>query len=272
MISKSKNFLYSYYQILIAYTVTICFVRGFEYFSLANKSFVSNTYTYELLGIVYDVWICLIYGFVLLLPVYLISLLSNKLAKGIFHLLNIVLLVNYICLIIVFSERNNPFDHEFFTRKSYDTWTTVKQMMTSGFSLYIPFLLYIPFYFLVYFKWAKTIHFKQPIFIVLLSCTVLAAAFFKFSNPSQSLFKSAGAYYLTTNKLTYWIADSYNYFQTKDKYDASKLSAKELTDAIDFYQQNQPFEFTNKEYPLLHKASTQDVLGSFFNLDSVPKV
>lgn len=268
MILKNKNFLYSYYQILVAFIVTICLVRGFEYFSVANKSFVGNTYAYELLGIVYDVWICLIYGFVLLLPVYLISLLSNKLAKGVFHLLNIVLLVNYICLIIVFSERNNPFDHEFFTRKSFDTWTTVKQMMTSGFYLYIPFLLYIPVYFLVYLKWLKKINFKQPVVILLLGCTLLASLFFKFANPPQSLFKSAGAYYLTVNKLTYWIADSYNYFQTRDKYDASKLSAKELSDAIDFYQQNQPFEFTNKEYPLLHKSSDKDVLGSFFNLDS----
>lgn len=268
MTLKNKAFFNSFYTILTALTVSVCLIRGFEYVSVANKSFVSNTYAYELLGIFYDVWMCLIYGFIVALPLYLISLVSNKLAKGIFHLLNIVLLVNYICLIIVFSERNNPFDHEFFTRKSYDTWTTVKQMMTSGFYLYIPFLLYIPVYFFVYFKWIKKINFKPSAIKIFLAVNLLAVVFFKFSNPSQSLFKSARAYYLTTNKLTYWVADSYNYFQTKDKYDASKLSAKELNEAIGFYQQNQPFEFTSKEYPFLHKASTQDVLGSFFNLDS----
>ncbi|MBC7588208.1 MAG: LTA synthase family protein, partial [Chitinophagaceae bacterium] len=47
-----------------------------------------------------------------------------------------------------------------------------------------------------------------------------------------------------------------------------KLSKNELAAAIDFYQQNQPFEFTSKEYPLLHKSSQEDVLGNFFNLDS----
>jgi hypothetical protein len=58
-------------------------------------------------------------------------------------------------LVITFSERNNPFDHEFFTRNSKDTIDTVKQMLTAGFMPYIPFLFYIPLYFLVIIFWQK---------------------------------------------------------------------------------------------------------------------
>ncbi len=265
---KTKDFFQRYYQIIVPFIVTVCLVRFFEYASVANKSFVNYTYAYELLGLLYDMWVCFMYAFIFLLPYFLLCLVNKKLASFVFHLLNVSLLVCYICLIIVFSERNNPFDHEFFTRKAFDTWTTTKQMMTSGFYLYIPFIVYIPFYFLLYFKWTRKIDVKKNVLVGLIFISFLATALFKFSNPSQDNFKSAGAYYLTCNKVTYWVADSYNYFQTKDKFDASKLSKNELVAAIDFYQQNQPFEFTSKEYPLLHKASEQDVLGSFFNLDT----
>ncbi len=268
MTQQSKDFFQRYYRIIVPFIVTVCLIRCFEYYSVANKSFVTNTYAYEILGLFYDAWACLIYSFLFLLPYLLLSLIGKKLATLIFHLLNVSLIIAYICLIIVFSERNNPFDHEFFTRKAFDTWTTTKQMMTSGFYLYIPFLLFIPLYFLLYFKWARKINFRPRGLVGLMACSFIATALFKFSNPSQDRFKSAGAYYLTSNKVTYWVADSYNYFQTKDKFDAGKLSKEELASAIDFYQQHQPFEFTSKEYPLLHKASEQDVLGNFFNLDS----
>jgi len=265
---KLRNFLQSYYKVIVAFAATVCLIRGYEYYAVANKSFVGNTWAYELLGLVYDIWACFIYSAIFALPYLLLSLVHKRIAISFFHFLNIALIVCYICLIIVFSERNNPFDHEFFTRKAFDTWTTTKQMMTSGFYLYIPFLLFIPLYFLLYFKWAKKINFNRRGLIVLVSCSLLSTAFFQFSNPSQDNFKSAGAYYLTSNKLGYWVADSYNYFKTKDKFDAGKLSKEELATAIDFYQQNQPFEFTSKEYPLLHRASEKDVLGNFFNLDS----
>lgn len=267
MTPKFSIFLQKYYRVLLAFIVTICLVRGYEYYSVANKSFVTHTYAYEMLGLVYDVWLCLIYGLLFLLPYLLLSFVKDKLATIVFHLLNVLLLISYLCLIIVFSERNNPFDHEFFTRKSVETWTTTKQMMTGGFSIFVPFLLYIPLYFLLYFKWTNNIQIGKKWIIGLLCCSLLASIFFKFSNPSQDGFKSAGAYYLTTNKLTYWIADSYNYFQTKDKFDAGKLTKAEVADAINFYQQNQPFNFTSKEFPLLHTSSNQDVLGNFFNLD-----
>jgi phosphoglycerol transferase MdoB-like AlkP superfamily enzyme len=265
---KTKDFLSKYFKIIIAFTITVCLVRVFEYVSVANKSFVARTYAYELLGLVYDVWACLLYAVIFFLPYYLLSLINKKVTAFIFHLLNFLLLVCYICLIIVFSERNNPFDHEFFTRKSFDTWTTTKQMMTSGFYLYIPFLLFLPFYFFLYYKWAIRINFKQRVLVGLIFISLLATAFFQFSNPSQDNFKSAGAYYLTCNKLSYWVGDSYQYLTTKDKFDAGKLSKEELEAAINFYQQNQPFEFTSKEYPLLHTASNKDVLGNFFKLDS----
>lgn len=268
MKQKTRDLLQSYYQVLIAFMLTICLIRGYEYYAVANKSFVSNTFAYELLGLVYDVWSCLVYSVVFAIPYFLIGYINKRAGAFIFHFVNVALIVSYICLIIVFSERNNPFDHEFFTRKAFDTWTTTKQMMTSGFYIYIPFLVYIPLYFLLYFKWSRKINFGKKGLIVCGSLSLLSTILIAFSTPNPTLFKSNGAYYLTSNKLAYWAEDSWHYFREKDQYDASKISKAELDAAIDFYQQNHPFEFTSKEYPLLRKADTSDVLGTFFNLDS----
>jgi uncharacterized sulfatase len=88
--------------------------------------------------------------------------------------------------------------------------------------------------------------------------------------PLQSKFALPGGYYLESNKFTYWINDSYHYLTTKDKFDAHQLNDKELLSEIQYYQKEQPFEFTSTEYPLLHKDKSKDVLGGFFNLTPVP--
>ena len=263
----ATTFFRYYYRTLLCFIITICLVRVYEFYSVGSKSFVQHPLLFEFYGLLYDVWACFIYSFLFLLPYFLLWLVHKKLAAIIFHTVNVVLLICYISLIVVFSERTKPFDHEFFTRNAADTWVTAKQMMAGGFLVYIPFIIYLLIYFVLYNKKLKKINISNKQLILLAAETLLFTVFFKYSNPPERWFKQPGAYYLVCNKMSYWVADSYKYFTTKDLYDASKLNNKELEAAINFYQQNQPFEFTSKEYPLLHKNTGEDVLGSFFDLD-----
>ncbi|MFX5743351.1 hypothetical protein ABTE37_20645, partial [Acinetobacter baumannii] len=77
-----------------------------------------------------------IYTTVALAPAMLLALIHKKAGLVFAHALNVIAIIMYVSLLIVFSERNVPFDHEFFTRSSKDSWLTTKQMMTSGFKLY----------------------------------------------------------------------------------------------------------------------------------------
>jgi uncharacterized sulfatase len=266
MLLKRDSFLGKYYQIVVAFVITACLIRVYEYFAIARKFFITHPIQFEIAGLLYDVWACLIYSTAFLLPYFLLSLSSKKLANIIFHVLNVLLIVMYLALIVVFSERNTPFDHEFFTRSLHESWLTTKQMMTSGVLLYLPFAAYIGIYFLLYNKLFRKKQFKQKTIIVFVLFSFLSTLFIKFCSPKQSWFKQTAAYYLTCNKFNFWITDSYQYFSTKDKYNADKLSSEQISEAIDFYQKNQPFEFTGKEYPLMHKSGI-DVLGGFFNLN-----
>jgi len=256
--------------IAVAFTVTICLTRIFEYIAVASKFFIANAYKYELAGLLYDVWACLIYSCIMLIPFLLLYFINKHIASVFFHFVNVLFIMMYLALLIVFSERTRPFDHEFFTRNAADSWLTTKQMLTSGFKLYIPFIIYIALYFVLHYQVFKRMVIKKAFPVSLICLCLLSVFFIQFAMPTQSNFPKAGGYYLECNKFSFWIKDSYHYFKTKDNNTVSKLNNKQLESEIEFYQNEHPFQFTSKEYPLLHLNNSKDVLGSFFNLNKTP--
>ena len=258
-----------FFTISIAFILTIVLIRVYEYVFVATKLFVANSFKFELAGILYDVWLCLIYLCILLLPIYLLSLISKKLGSFFLHFFNVLFIIIYIALIIVYSERNTPFDHEFFTRSLKDSFITCKQMLTGGWFVYIPFIIYIGLYVVTCVIARKRIFINKRTALIIIGLSMISTITCVYAIPSSRLFKQTAAYYLTCNKFSFWLADSYTYFKNKGKKDV-ELTDIQLTEAIDFYQKNHPFEYTNKDYPLLHKSSNKDVLGSFFNLKATP--
>ncbi|MDB5232128.1 MAG: Sulfatase [Chitinophagaceae bacterium] len=261
-------FARQYFRVFLSFLVTVFLTRIYEYFFVASKLFIDQAYRFEAYGLLYDAWMVFIYGFIIFFPFLLLYFLNKRIAFVFFHLINLVVLICYIGLILTFSERNTPFDHEFFTRKTAESLTTVKQMMSGSLKVFVPFVLYIGLYFLLYYKAFKNLAVNTKIIFVSAFLFLAAVLFAGYSNPSPGNFQKIGGYYLTSNKLTYWIQDSYHYLTSKAK--NHPLNNKELEKQISFYQQNQPFQFTNKEYPLLHKNDNKDVLGSFFNLKTTP--
>ncbi|MES2003717.1 MAG: LTA synthase family protein [Bacteroidota bacterium] len=240
-------------------------LRVFEYVTVASKSFTRSSWRFELLGLVYDTWFWLIWCVILFLPLWLLHRSKEKAASIVFHVLNVLLLMCFLGLLITFSERNSPFDHELFTRNAKDTIDTVKQMLAGGIKPYIPFIIYLPVYFILYNGVTKKIRVSKKPFLLLSCVSILALCFLPFANPSPNWFKQNSAYYLTVNKFSYWVQDSYRFLSGKNK-----KPDINLPEEIAFYHDNQPFHFTSSQYPLLHRNDDADVLGSFFNLKPSP--
>lgn len=259
----------AFFKISLSFLWAIALVRVYEYRTIASKLFLSHSFLYEIWGIVYDIWFWGICCLPLFAIYWLLGRFNKKLATYFLQLLHLVILSMYLALIIVFTERNTPFDHEFFTRSFRESWLTTKQMMTSGFKVYLPFIIYAGIYLGTYHFWLKSR--VLSIRTLLLSTGIVLLSFITlwFSNPSEKWFQSPAAYNLVCNKFSFWVRDTYLYFHEKNLAD-KKLSPEELQAAIDFYQQNQPFNFVSKEYPLLHRNDEKDVLGGFFNLGSTP--
>jgi uncharacterized sulfatase len=260
------QFAKKYIAVLFALAISFCLIRTYEYILIAHKSFISHAILYEFVGLLYDIWIISLYGIFLVPIIGLLWLSNQKMAINIFHVLNVILIITYISLLNVFSERNTPFDHEIYTRSIQESWTTSKQMMTSSLWVFIPFVLYISTYFFIFNKWFKGIHIGNNSLKAVSLIILLSLVFMGYSNPNEDKFEDEKAYYFTANKFTYWINDTYQYFKNLDRFNSDKLSPEALRKEIDFYQENQGFAFTSKEYPLLRKNENKDVIGGFFNL------
>lgn len=263
---NETGFIQRFFAISSGLLACIFLLRGFEYFAAASKSFVGRAYLYEMLGFGFDSLTWLIWCGVLILPLWLISKVSIKTAVLVQHVFNVVFILSLLGLLITFSERNTPFDHELFTRNSQDTIDTVKQMMGGGVKPYLPFLFFIPVYFIFSSFLQKRIRQPQNVLRVFVACTLVSLLFIGFANPNPDYFRQRNAYYLTVNKLAFWTEDSYRFLFGKKTGDMMSNMAEEIT----FYQQSQPFQFTNNAYPLLHQNNEKDVLGPFFNLHLQP--
>lgn len=226
-----------------------------------------HAYVYELLGWLYDIWVIGIYACIMTLPVYLVWRSNKKMGASFFHVFNALLIITYISLLIVFSERNTPFDHEIYTRSVAESWTTSKQMMSSGVLVLLPFIIYICLYLFIHYKWMNKLKISLNALRVISGIMVFSLVFIGYANPTEENFDQEKAYYFTANKFTYWIEDTYEYFSNINQFNADKLSPEALKEQINLYQKNQGFEFTSQEYPLLRKNNNKDVLGSFFNLN-----
>ena len=216
MAIQNRFFLQQFFRITISFLVSFCLIRVFEYFFIASKSFVDHAFAFELGGLLYDVWAWLIYCFVCFFLFLILFFIHQRIARIVFHSINVILIILYLALLVVYSERNVPFDHEFFTRSIHESWLTSKQMMTSGIKLYIPFAVYIAIYFIAYFKVFLYKNFHGYFLIGTMVLSVLSVVLIRFSDPEQSWFKQQTAYYLTSNKFTFWIKDSYEYFKEKN--------------------------------------------------------
>lgn len=262
MSEQKPPFFQQFFRIALALLLTLFALRVFEYVAVASKSFAIQSYRFELAGVFYDLWLWLIYFGILYFPILLLYKLNKAAALIVFHLLNVLFIICSLGLLITFSERNTPFDHELFTRKSKDTIDTVKQMMGAGLKPYVPFIIYLPAYFILYKILTRKLTASKVLLSTLTIVTILSLVFIKFANPSPDWFKQSSGYYLTVNKLSYWINDSRHFLFSKDT-----RNAPDLAEEIEFYHTNNSFKFTSSEYPLLHRNTDADVLGGFFNLN-----
>jgi len=270
MPSFKKEVLPAYFTVTIPFLLVICLVRIFEYFAIANKFFIPHVYRLELAGLVYDTWMWCMYCVLFFAPFTALYYVKKQMGLVFLHVCNHLLIIMYLALLVVFSERNTPFDHEFFTRSMYESWLTTKQMMTSGWMVYLPFVIYLSLYWLLYRTVGLAAVLPFTVLRLVVGTCLLATALFSYASPSEAWFNHATGYYLTTNKFGFWIQDSYAYFSNKDNFEQRTLSNAELAKEVSFYQANQPFKFTSTEYPLLHADSSKDVLGNFFNLQKTP--
>ncbi|MGE5519737.1 MAG: LTA synthase family protein [Candidatus Dadabacteria bacterium] len=268
MFPKRVQYLQQYFSLTLPLLLTFYLVRAYESIFIASKVFVDHPLKYEIQGLFYDTWLWFIYTSILLVPFFILYHFLKSAGKTFIIGSSILFLFTYLALLVVFTERNTPFDHEFFTRSAKDSIETSKQMLTSSLKVYVPFILYTCIYILSL-KLFRKFRPLAGISYCAVCVGIISIGFVSHANPSPSSFKSKVAYYLVCNKFSYWISDSYNYFNSKQVSNFN-FGDRQLELEVNYYQFQHPYQFTSKEYPLLHTNNSKDVLGPFFNLSKNP--
>lgn len=267
MAAEDRSAVQDFLRCQFALLLLIPLLRVFEYCAVAQRLFVAHPAGYEAIGLLYDTWLWAIWSVACFLPFWALHRLTPRLALPIQHLLNCALLIVLLALLLTFSQRNAPFDHEFFTRSTRESWETVKQMATTGWLVFLPFVICLPLYFGLYFYGLRKRTIRPRLRLVTGLVSVLLAGLFSFAQPDAAWFPQHSAWYLSCNKLSYFVQDSYRFLRRPKE---APISDAALRQAVAFYQAQQPFHFTNPQWPLLHRSDEPDVLGPFFHLQSTP--
>jgi len=269
---KTKNCLSDYLTVTIPLAIIFYLLRVFEYFTAGIKLAASTNFIIAIIRWFYfDTCTWLIYIALLFIPFLLFYIINRKAGRYFLLVINGLTIIGLFSLLIVFSERLVPFDHELFVRNGSESFTIIKNVVTGRFWINAPVILYLAGYYVLY---AIVFSGKKISGIFILTTIVLS--FFsliaiRYTRPSFKNYAQFQEYYLVTNKLYYFTADSYSYLRKNRTINTT--NKEEVSREIDYFWKVHPNRYVDKEYPLLHIDESQNVLKDFFRTsDTIPNI
>ncbi len=266
MNKKLAGILNKYVGASFVFWIAFIAIRMYETITLLLiHSSEQSLLVFEIRGILFDTATVLLLSSISLFPFVALSYIKSAFANGFLILYHLVLCLLYIILSKVFIIQLIPVDQVIFTYTISDLWLAVTSSSSETWTTFIPIVL-LPILYLFGWKKARNLNLnKKVLYTFCISC-VLILPLFKSSyydrHPGQ--FKN----FVINNKLSYFIHNSILYYN----------DAKQLEKPIDIAQEtklyrnfNPQWEFTNSEYPFLHKTTKEDALGPFFKLNDSKK-
>jgi phosphoglycerol transferase MdoB-like AlkP superfamily enzyme len=274
--NKAKACLTDYFKVTLPLVFVFCLLRVYEYCTSGIKLSISdNVFLVLSKGWYFDVFTWFIYSLLLLLPYLLVYWVNRKAATTFLKIVNSFTILGFFGLLVVYSERMVPFDHELFVRTPADSFSTMKEVFFGRFWDISPVFAYLALYWtLCYWPFSKLRADKWNRFAIpLAALSVLSTVLMQYSAPSAKNYEQVQEYYLVSNKLNYFASDCYTYLFRKSNLDARLATRDDVLREINYYQQNTKFNFVNKEYPLLHLDESKNVLKAYLRQsDTLPNI
>lgn len=270
-LKKSSNLLdnsaRSLFKIVLLYFFSDLIIRIYEFINLYNNVNFENIFFLELQGFFYDNFKILIIS-LFLYPIY--TLIFSKAPKLIY---NIIISIVFIYIVISFLTLEfyfvslSPLDQIFYQYSLKDLVFIIR----SSASISILFYLFLSVLIFLFFYLNKkiTLHLKPTIFFIS-AIWILSISFISDSHVREKNYNDINEYYAVKSKGLYFFEKSGNYFKQIIK-KKTYFTPKYIQNLSNAYREQFPeYEFTNINYPLLHKSKTKDVLGKYFNKKKEP--
>src|ERR1035437_612 len=149
--NKTKECLSDYLIICLPLAVVFYLLRFYEYFTSGIK--LATTHNFFVIiakWLFFDTYSWLVYIALLFIPFLLLYLINKNIGRYFLLLINGLTILGFFGLLVVFSERLVPFDHELFVRKASETFSVIENTFTGRFLFISPIIVYIIVYFILY--------------------------------------------------------------------------------------------------------------------------
>ena len=233
------------YEIFFVWKQT--FFQSIQISLIADSLFYDLIFYFQITG-----FLCLIF--------IIIFFLSQKAAIIVFRVLGTTLTFIYLLLILYFSKSAIPLGSDLFGYSISEISHTVGSAGGFDIGYLIVFLIFIAIMTLA-FIWFDKIKLHKSVISIFFTLLIIIILFgYKFT-PIQEEFSSTTDYALTVNKFQFFVSKTYHYLFVGDfeipisnyYYDADSSATS-------------GFNYTDPNYPFLHKETAPDVLGNYFNI------
>lgn len=272
VLDRFKNSLVLFVKYAVGLLATLIFIKCLEYLYIAIKAQLPNGFLLlSLKALLFDT-VFLLKSLPFLYLLFLLFYFSLKVKQHIYISIFVIFglyIFTYLLLIKYFFTAMVPLGSDLYGYSIHD----IKQTISSSVSIDILGILVfiLPFVFLWFaLKLTNKIKFINLKVASAVSLASFALLYFNVSAlPPQSGFKTDYAYNLAINKEAFFLESSYTYFFDNEP-NVDIYAANYFEEDMDNENGVRPqLKYVNANYPFLREENTTDVLGNFFNIDSI---
>ena len=257
---------YRYLNNVLALLAIFWLMRLFDVFVIAKEfSFPSGMRGSHLLGILYDTYFVFKVAGVFLLPYLLLTLLRIRIAQGMFVFSGILVVVVNLMLIVYFASTKIMLGSDIFGYSVAEIRETLQTSNSFSVINVIPFIAF-PILYLALHHYIVRIKIPNVVYYIFYPAIAVVFLSSGYSVASANSFKDSFGASLATNKFGYFALKASDYIAEMEQIENAKKGT--FVDDSGGLLVNSK-DYVSKEFPMLRKDNTPDVLTPFFDTTKV---
>jgi len=249
-------------MIFVVRLLDFIFITGFSNNPQGVSNIILNAFKFDLV-------LYLRVSAVLMIPYLIIAYFSQKTAKYFFVYMSLFLIVGELLLLKYFATAKVPLGADLFGYSIQDIKHTVQSSSKISIAPIVFLTLFLVYMFRVF---KKHVYYRIKPWFMFLLVALMFGSFLpvKQLNPQPSNFYNEYDMFAATNKLDFFIESIAADYISKKKLNNQTYSFKTNPNPNSSSNNNQHFVYLDNDYPFLHKETTPNVLGEYFNLGEKP--
>jgi len=232
---------------------------------LFTYNFSTVTFQIEIIALFFDLFYFFKTCAMLIIPFTIIYFIRPNLAHIFLWIVIGCLTITNLLLISYFGTAMVPLGSDLFAYSFSEIQHTIGASVTITVGKVLPFIVSIVVVVVLSVLFPKQ---KYPswLFYIFYVLTAFSIVSKDFSVPNPQIFKNDFDSYLAANKLGFFTSKSVDFLVSlSEKHDKIQEFAfrERLNESSSTFSENS-FNYNDKNYPLMHKVETPDVLGNFF--------